>query len=580
LDPWKKSTILGALFLLALAAAAAALAASGSTTSAEGEAAAGTVIVEKEKLQPGGEPENTGRNEPEQVPSEKSLQPATQPAAPDHTAGEREAKPSGAAEPSTVDERPASPQPDPAKQAEAVQPAAEPSPSETATGGGEAKSSGTETTAADEAQPGGVASDSAQESAPSQPAAKQQPGTPPATVTGTGEGETESAQPDRQQTVSTDDNEAATSSTETEQSPTAIEPDFVRALTGIATGRNDSNPVWSPSGSMIAFERSIGDNREIIVARSDGSIIQKIQCRPTDDDSEMEFFMPGIVDETSYNSGISWSPDEKRLVFMSNGGSGNYDLYLLPALGQEHTVRLTENSEKDSHPHWSPIGERLAFVSGRTGKAEIYLMDLVSRRVSVLTNGTKTYLYPQWSPDGARLALIYGSNENHDIYLIEDLRQPSRSLKALTTWQYDDLRPAWSPDGSKIAFYSNYNPASDPKMWSIIVVAADGSGPTAGEQLAARVVARNVVPDVERGPAWMPDSRRIAFVRNDPKAYNPIYIAHIDNGSETPLRTQTKMNHDVVCSKNGTLAFRSQTEQWDHIYIARLKEEVARREPQ
>ncbi len=366
----------------------------------------------------------------------------------------------------------------------------------------------------------------------------------------------------------------------TDPAPVAIEPDFVRALTGIDAGRNDSNPVWSPSGTMIAFERSIGDNREIVVARSDGSIIQKIQCRPADDGSEMEFFMPGIVEETSYNSGISWSPDESRLVFMSNGGSGNYDLYLLPALGKETTIRLTKNTEKDSHPHWSPVDGRLAFVSGRSGKAEIYLMDLVSRQVSVLTNGAKTYLYPQWSPDGRRLSLMYGSNENHDIYLIEDLQQPSQSLKALTTWQYDDLRPVWSPDGSKIAFYSNYNPASDPKVWSIVVVAADGSDPTAGEELAARVVARNVVPDVERGPAWMPDSRRIAFVRNDPKSYNPIFIAHIDNGTEMALRTETKMNHDVVCSKTGILAFRSQTDQWDHIYVARLKEEVARREPQ
>jgi Tol biopolymer transport system component len=377
-----------------------------------------------------------------------------------------------------------------------------------------------------------------------------------------------------------DVDETVAAPTETAPPPEPIEPDFVRALTGIAAGRNDSNPVWSPSGEMIAFERSIGDNREIIVARNDGAIIQRIQCRPTEDKDEMEFFMPGIVEETSYNAGISWSPDENRLVFMSNGGSGNYDLYLLPVLGKEKTVRLTNNTEKDSHPHWSPIDERLAFVSGRTGKAEVYLMDLASRQVSVVTNGTKTYLYPQWSPDGSRLALMYGSNENHDIYLIEDLQNPTKTMKPLTSWEYDDLRPAWSPDGSKLAFYSNYNPAGDPKIWSIIVVPADGSGPTDGEQLAARVVAYNVVPDVERGPAWMPDNRRIVFVRNDPKAYNPIFITNIDEPSEIPLRTETKMNHDVVCSKTGILAFRSQTEQWDHIYIAKLKEEVANREPQ
>ena len=29
-----------------------------------------------------------------------------------------------------------------------------------------------------------------------------------------------------------------------------------------------------------------------------------------------------------------------------------------------------------------------------------------------------------------------------------------------------------------------------------------------------RLVASDVVPDIERGPAWMPDNRRIAYVRD------------------------------------------------------------------
>jgi Tol biopolymer transport system component len=351
----------------------------------------------------------------------------------------------------------------------------------------------------------------------------------------------------------------------------AIEPEFVRALIDIAAGNNDSNPFWSPSGEMIAFERSQGDKREILVARKDGSVIQKIYCRQSNGDGEMDFFFPGIVEDVSYNSGITWSPDERQLVFMSNGGSGNYDLYLLPALGEEKTIRLTENPEKDSHPHWSPAGEKLVFVSGRSGKAEIYLMDLKSRKLSDLTKGKKKYLYPQWSPDGRRIVMIYGSNENHDIYLIEDIERPFKTLKPLTRWAHDDLRPVWSPDGQKIAFYSNYNLQNDPKIWSIIVIAADGSNPDQGEALAAKVVARNVIPDIERGPAWMPDSQRIVYVKNDKKTYNPIYVVHIGDKTDQPIKTETKMNHDVVASKNGTLAFRAQTEQWDHIYIARLK---------
>ena len=358
---------------------------------------------------------------------------------------------------------------------------------------------------------------------------------------------------------------------ETLKEPEELKPLYVRELIDIKAGQNDSNPVWSPSGKKIAFERSIGDKREIIISGLNGIVFQKIYCKLSDKkNEEMEFFFPGIAEDISYNSGISWSPTEGSLVFMSNGGSGNYDLYHLPQLGNESTIRLTEDDEKDSHPQWSPVADHLIFVSGRTGKADIYLMKLETRETIQITNGEKTYLYPQWSPDGKKIAMIYGSNENHDIYLIEDITKPAETLKALTTWSYDDLRPAWSPDGKKIAFYSNYNLQEDPKVWALFVIAADGSDPTEGEELYAKVVATNVVPDIESGPAWMPDSKRIVYVKNDRQSYNPIHVVNVDEKAEAILKTTTKMNHDVVCSSDGTIAFRAQVEQWDHIYIAIL----------
>jgi Tol biopolymer transport system component len=358
---------------------------------------------------------------------------------------------------------------------------------------------------------------------------------------------------------------------ETPKEPKELKPLYVRELLDIKAGHNDSNPVWSPSGKKIAFERSIGDKREVILSGLNGVVVQKIYCKLSDKKNEgMDFFFPGIAEDISYNSGISWSPAEDSLVFMSNGGSGNYDLYLLPQLGNESTIRLTDNDEKDSHPQWSPVADQLIFVSGRTGKADIFLMKLETKETIQITNGEKTYLYPQWSPDGKKIAMIYGSNENHDVYLVEDISKPAETLKALTTWSYDDLRPSWSPDGKKIAFYTNYNLQEDPKVWALFVIASDGSDPTEGEELYAKAVAKNVIPDIESGPAWMPDSQRIVYVKNDRQAYNPIYVVNIDDKAQSILKTTTKMNHDVVCSSDGTIAFRAQVEQWDHIYIAIL----------
>jgi len=351
--------------------------------------------------------------------------------------------------------------------------------------------------------------------------------------------------------------------------PAGIEPEFVRPLVPIARGRNDSNPVWSPSGELVAFERSRGDNKEIAIVRLNGDIVQTIHQQASVVPGQSRFFFPEIVEETSYNSGISWSPNGKRFVFMSNGGEGNYDLYLREPDG--HITRITTHREKDGHAHWSPARDQIAFISGRSGKGDVYLLDLATKTTARLTHGEWPYLYPQWSPDGTRLAVIQGINENHDVYILEPGRTPPVPPKPLSTWRYDDLRPVWSPDGKRLAFYTNYNAAADPRTWAIVVVAADGSDPAEGEGLAARVVATDVVPDIERGPAWMPDNRRIVYVRNERQAYNPIYIADVDSRTNTLLRTGTKMNHDVACSPSGVIAFRAQVDQWDQVYVAKLK---------
>jgi Tol biopolymer transport system component len=359
-----------------------------------------------------------------------------------------------------------------------------------------------------------------------------------------------------------------------EKKQETIEPLFVRPLVKIEPGRNDSNPQWSPRGTLVAFERSSGDRKELVIARPDGSVVQTIYFQLSEGSKEAKFFFPGVYEEVSYNAGLSWSPAGDRVVFMSNGGEGSYDLYVreVSSKATSTTTRLTDYKEKNGHAHWSPVSDSIIFVSGRTGKGDVYLFDLATRGTKRLTQGGKPYLYPQWSPDGKKIAMIYGSNENHDIYVIGDVARPVETFKALTTWSADDLRPVWSPDGKKIAFYTNYNAAGDPRLWSLIVVAADGTGPTRGDGLAAKVVAQDIIPDVERGPAWMSDSSRIVYVKNDKQGYNPIYIVDVKEKSSLLIKTDTKMNHDIACAPDGTIAFRAQVNQWDQIFLMKLKQ--------
>jgi len=85
------------------------------------------------------------------------------------------------------------------------------------------------------------------------------------------------------------------------------------------------------------------------------------------------------------------------------------------------------------------------------------------------------------------------------------------------------------------------------------------------------VVATSVLPDVERGPAWMPDSAGIVYVKTIDRKYNPLYLVDLVR-DQRPRQDRDEDEHDVTCSADGVIAFRAQVDQWDQIFVARLKD--------
>jgi len=350
---------------------------------------------------------------------------------------------------------------------------------------------------------------------------------------------------------------------------------FVKPLNKFIAGYNNSNPYWSPSGTILGYERSKLGKKEIILSKSGGEKIQSIYFKLEKKD-EFDFLLPGVTNSVSYNSNISWSPDSKNYVFMSNGGEGNYDLYL-GGVASDSVERLTINSEKDGQPHWSPQGGGIVFVSGRKDNGQLYFLDLDTRVIVQLTTGGESYLYPQWSPDGKSIVTNYGNAESHDIKVIHDYRKPKKTNVNITSWQYDDLRPTWSPDGEKIAFYTNYNKDNNPNFWAIVMVDIAAVRKKSKYPLINRkniekhIISNDVVADMERGIAWLPNSSGLLFVKKEKDDYNSIYYVNLKTMQPRRLNTGTKINHDVTCcSVDGLIAFRAQVNQWDQIYIAKL----------
>ena len=253
-----------------------------------------------------------------------------------------------------------------------------------------------------------------------------------------------------------------------------------------------------------------------------------------------------LTNHPNFDIGPSWSPDGKRIAFMSDrdehvienapGGLPNYEIYVMDADGGNQR-NLTNNPNNDSSPSWSPDGKRIVFASdrdgnrdGNRGNYEIYVMDADGNNQQRLTDNDFYDGGPSWSPDGKRIAFssrrdghfIGEGGVTYEIYVMD---ADGGNEQRLTNNRKSDWSPSWSPDGKQIAFTSDRK--GDDVNFEIYVMDADGEN--------TRRLTNNRVYDTS--PSWSPDGEQIVFVSNpDGKHENyEIYVMDNDGGNQQKL---------------------------------------------
>jgi len=214
------------------------------------------------------------------------------------------------------------------------------------------------------------------------------------------------------------------------------------------------------------------------------------------------------------------------IVFSAKDEDGDLEIYSLDLSRKNRvTVKLTNNTVKDSDPVWSPDGQKIAFVSTRDGSADIFFMNFDGSDVQNITRSSAPEYSPAWTPDDSKI--VFSSHTgNMQIYKYNISSENKILLTADINY---DAEPTVSLDGSNLVVFESNRYDND--YSALYVMGLDGGNP---KRLSPN---RNKKYDIS--PSFSQDGTKIVFVSKDYFNQTDIYVMNAD-GSNIQQITNTR----------------------------------------
>jgi Tol biopolymer transport system component/PKD repeat protein len=198
------------------------------------------------------------------------------------------------------------------------------------------------------------------------------------------------------------------------------------SVTPAALGSADADPVWSPDGMRLAFQRR---GEILVVAGGGGTPVN-------------------LTNHSAFDQAPAWSPDGARIAFASDRG-GQKELYVMDAAGGSNVARLTNGVGFFGRPDWSADGARIAFdCMLESGNLDVCAINADGTGFARLTSDPASDGGADWSPAG-QIAFATGRyGATAEIAVMNGDGSGVRRVAAGVV----GIDPDWSPDGARILF--------------------------------------------------------------------------------------------------------------------------------